>query len=121
MLGRLWPRFALEACFLIGVAVVAGLLHLTTLAIVAVMLIAYLATVAVEWTASRAARPKAEARLAAEPETVVEPALEPALEPEPALAGGIVGVDTTDPLAVERWVVAVAAEPESKTEPEPEP
>ena len=44
MLGRLWPRFALEACFLVGVAVVAGLLHLATVAIVAVMLIAYLAT-----------------------------------------------------------------------------
>ena len=53
MLGRLWPRFALEACFLVAVAVVAGLLHLATSAIVAVMVVAYLATVVLEWTASR--------------------------------------------------------------------
>ena len=53
MLGRLWPRFALEACFLIVVAVVAGLLDLSVVAIFAVMALAYAATVLLEWTASR--------------------------------------------------------------------
>src|SRR3989337_1918576 len=117
MLGRLWPRFALEACFLIGVAVVAGLLHLTTIAIVAVMLFAYPATVVVEWTGSRA-RPRAELTPDAEPGRGPERAPEPV----PAPAGGIVGVDTTDPLAVERWVAAVAeSEPEPLPEPQPQP
>ena len=43
MLGRLWPRFALEACFLIGVAAVAWLLDLSTPAIVVAMAVAYAA------------------------------------------------------------------------------
>ena len=55
MQNRLWPRLALEACFLAGVAVVAGLLHLSTAAIVAVMFVAWLLTAAVEWAVSRAA------------------------------------------------------------------
>jgi len=82
MLGRLWPRFALEACFLVGVVVVAGLLHLTTAAIVAVMVVAYLATVAVEWTAARArTTAELEPEPASEPE---QPQPVPTSEPQPA-------------------------------------
>ena len=42
MLGRLWPRFALEAFFLIAVALVAGLLNLSVAEVVVVMAAAYL-------------------------------------------------------------------------------
>ena len=53
MLGRLWPRLALEALFLIVVALVAGLLDLSVVAIFVVMAIAYVATVLPEWTVPR--------------------------------------------------------------------
>lgn len=119
MLGRLWPRFVLEACFLIAVAVIAGLLRLSTPAIVAVMLISYLATVAVEWTASRGRdgghRRPAPARAAS------------VSAPEPA--GGIVTVRPAPPLpeefADEAWLDALPDRPEPEPEPdresEPEP
>ena len=90
MLGRLWPRFALEAVFLVAVAVGAGLLHLSTAAIVTVMLVAYLATVVVEWTASRVgttSEPIAVFELESEPEPEPEPepdATEDAEEPQEA-------------------------------------
>ena len=77
MLGRTWPRFALEALFLVAVAVAAGLLDLGIAAIVGVMVVAYAATVLVEWAASRSRAPKQEpAPLLAEPERA-------AFEPEP--------------------------------------
>ena len=60
MLGRLWPRFALEACFLIVVALVAGLLDLSFWAIVVVMAVAYAVTVALEWTVSQFAPPRSQ-------------------------------------------------------------
>ena len=66
MLGRLWPRLALEACFLIVVAIVAGLLDLSVVAIFAVIAVAYAATVLLEWTTSRvrsASKPAADRRL----------------------------------------------------------
>ena len=53
MLGRLWPRLALEACFLIVVAIVAGLLDLSVVAIFAVIAVAFAATVLLEWTTFR--------------------------------------------------------------------
>jgi len=57
VLGRLWPRFALEAFFLVAVALVAGLLNLSVTEVVVVMAIAYLLTVVFElvtWRARRA-------------------------------------------------------------------
>ena len=79
MLGRLWPRLALEACFLIVVAIVAGLLDLSVVAIFAVMAVAYAATVLLEWTTSRV-------------RSASKPAAEPAA-PAPALeAPGVVAV-----------------------------
>lgn len=105
MLGRVWLRFVLQALFLLAVAVGAGLADLSVPAIVGVMLVAYLATVAVEWWASRAGR---EAQPA-------EPAL---LEPEPAT----VVVPAPVPVApVPVPVVIVEPEPEPAPEPEPEP
>ena len=56
MLGRLWPRFALEAFFLIAVALVAGLLNLSVAEVVVVMAVAYLLTVAFELFSWRARR-----------------------------------------------------------------
>ena len=79
MLGRLWPRLALEACFLIVVAIVAGLLDLSVVAIFVVMAVAYAATVLLEWTTSRV-------------RSAPKPAAEPAA-PAPALeAPGVVAV-----------------------------
>ena len=111
MLGRTWPRFALEALFLFAVAAVAGLLDLSIPGIVAVMVLAYAATVVLEWSASRRRAPAPEASplvadatpaelvsertvraepvaaepiaLDPEPEPEPEPELEPAAEPEP--------------------------------------
>ena len=116
MLGRLWPRFVLEACFLIGVAVVAGLLQLSTPAIVAVMLVSYLATVAVEWTASRtrdgAERRRAPKPVAAPVKSVPEPTSGVvAVRPGPALP---------DEFADEAWLDALPGRSEPEPEQEPE-
>jgi hypothetical protein len=110
MLGRLWPRFALEACFLVAVAIAAGAANLSTAAIVGVMIVAYLATVVVEWTASRARRSKA-------PVVSV---------PRPERAGsGLLDVRRAGPddgageeLDLDRWK---AATEEREEEPEAEP
>ncbi|HWH06447.1 MAG TPA: hypothetical protein VNT23_08425, partial [Gaiellaceae bacterium] len=66
MLGRAWPRFALLALFLLAVAVVVGTLGLDIPQIVAVMLVAYLLTVVVEWAASRPRRQAAAPPVASE-------------------------------------------------------
>ena len=60
MFGRLWPRFALEAFFLIAVALVAGLLDLSVTEVIVVMAVAYGLTVAFEllaWRSRRTAAP----------------------------------------------------------------
>lgn len=56
MPSRLGIRFAIEAAFLIGVAVAAGLAELATEGIVIVMAGAWLLTAAVEWAAARRER-----------------------------------------------------------------
>lgn len=56
MPGRLGPRFALEAGFLIMLAVAMGLADLGATAIVVVMAIAWLLVALVEWIASRESR-----------------------------------------------------------------
>lgn len=58
MPGRLGPRFALEAVFLIALAVAMGLADLTATAIVVVMTIAWLLVAIVEWLASRDTEPR---------------------------------------------------------------
>ena len=59
MPGRFGPRFALEAVFLIALAIAMGLADLSARAIVAVMAVAWVLVALVEWLASReaAARP----------------------------------------------------------------
>lgn len=56
MPGRLGPRFALEAGFLIVLAVAMGLADLGATAIVVVMAVAWLLVALIEWTASRQAQ-----------------------------------------------------------------
>lgn len=53
MPGRLGPRFALEAVFLIALAVAMGLADLSSTAIIVVMAVAWLLVAVVEWLASR--------------------------------------------------------------------
>lgn len=53
MPGRLGPRFALEAVFLIALAVAMGLADLSATAIIVVMAVAWLLVAIVEWLASR--------------------------------------------------------------------
>ena len=87
MLGRVWPRFALEAFFLIAVALIAGLLNFSVAEVIVVMAVAYLLTVALELVSWRARRSRREpvAPAAAEEVTVYEPP-----------AGGIVSVRAGD-------------------------
>ncbi len=125
MLGRLRPRLALEACFLIGVAIVAGLLHLTTAAIVAVMLVAYLATVAVELTASRARATGDAAPAGSRKSKAASPVVAAAVQPEPDSDPVIssVAVLPAPPLADadEDWLAEVSDRVEPAPEPELEP
>jgi hypothetical protein len=53
MPGRLGPRFALEAVFLIALAVAMGLADLSATAIIVVMAVAWFLVAIVEWLASR--------------------------------------------------------------------
>ena len=117
MLGRLWPRFALEAFFLIAVALVAGLLKLSVLEVVVVMAIAYLCTVVFELVSGRArrSRPVATASAPDEGVRVHEP------------SGGVVAVRAGDrpprPEEDEAWLAELAqseSEPETEAEAEAE-
>jgi hypothetical protein len=127
VLGRLWPRFALEAFFLVAVALVAGLLNLSVTEVIVVMAVAYLLTVLLElvsWRARRSGRAvAAEPEAAFEAETVSEP------------SSGVVAVRAGDrpprPEEDEAWIdqpapahaepEAVEPEPEPESEPEPAP
>jgi hypothetical protein len=85
MVLGLGPRFVAEAAFLIGVAVAAGVLSLSTPAIVAVMGGAWLVVAAVEFAVSRrgagrAPEPARETAAAVAPEP---PAPQPLVEQEP--------------------------------------
>lgn len=114
MLGRLWPRFALEAFFLIAVALAAGLLDLSVTEVIVVMAVAYALTVALEvgaWYVRRAAPARA-------PAAVVE-----LFEPP---AGSVVvraGDRPPRPEEDEAWLgqLAEPEEPEPEVEPEAEP
>ena len=123
MLGRIWPRFALEAFFLLAVALIAGVLNLSVTGVVVVMAVAYLCTVLFEFVSWRArqSRPAVAAAAPIDEMTVHEP------------AGGVVAVRAGDrpprPREDETWLDQFApAEPEpgaklvvEEVEPEPEP
>lgn len=95
MPGRLGPRFALEAVFLIALAVAMGLADLSSTAIIVVMAVAWLLVALVEWLASRGpdygAQSWSSSAAASEPEAVTE--LVPPAAPEHDEA------DTEDPIA----------------------
>lgn len=101
MTKRLGPRFGLEAGFLIGVAVVLGLLEVSWPAIVAAMGIAWLLVAAAEIALARLRPERAETS---------EPAPEPSHEPAPSPE---VSAPPPPPVA--------APEPEPEPEPEPPP
>ncbi len=116
MLGRLWPRFALEAFFLIAVALVAGLLDFSVAEVVVAMAVAYLLTVVLElatWYARREPQPAAEATSADDEVTAFES------------SGATVTVRSGDrpprPEEDESWLDQLAAPAEPEAEPEPEP
>jgi len=107
MWGRLGPRFALEATFLILVAVGLAIADLEPLPIVLVMGGAWLLVSLIELIASR--RPaypaiKSDAPVP-EPATATEPVVEVAPPVEPAV------VDPVQPVAVEPVETVEAAEP----------
>lgn len=133
MLARLWPRFALEACFLVAVALAAGLLDLSWQEIVGVMAAAYLLTVAVELGTWRLRRPAPAQATPLAAGTTVQ-----ALEAEPLLSEPVTSsvrvLDEPPPRpeedeerleeiapAEEPEPPQAEAEPEAKPEPEPEP
>ncbi|MEX0673938.1 MAG: hypothetical protein WD067_04140 [Gaiellaceae bacterium] len=102
MTKRLGPRFGLEAGFLIGVAVLLGLLEVSWPAIVAAMAIAWLLVAGAEVAAARAR--------SAEPP--------PAAPAEPAPAPEVFAPPPPPPVLVEAPPELV---PEPEPEPEPEP
>jgi hypothetical protein len=130
-------RFALEALFLVLVAVVAGFARLGVAAIVGVMTGAWLIVALIERAISldasrkasalRAAEPSAEAAVAPPPShvNVIEP--EPALAAPPALGVPLQLSEAPPPIAPAQAPATVAAPleatwaPEPDAEPEPEP
>jgi hypothetical protein len=83
---RSWLRFTLEALFIVLVAVVAGVVHLSTPGIIAAMAVAWLLVAVYEWTTSKA-RPARPALETGELEAVERPSpAEPVTAPEPATA-----------------------------------
>jgi hypothetical protein len=147
---RLGVRFALEALFLVVLAVAAGLAHLRPLYIVIVMAVAWLLVAAAELTASRIERspvsyllpeptreeeeeqaeverifhPRPEERTVVAPPIEQSPAeeSEPAAEEaEPAAEEAEPAAEEAEPAAEEAEVVAAATEPAEQIEPdEPE-
>jgi hypothetical protein len=138
VLGRVWPRFALEAFFLIAVALVAGLLDLSVTEVILVMAVAYGLTVAFElaaWRWRRRARPAVAKTAPAE--TAAAEAV-PVVEPSGAAVVVRAGDRPPRPEEDETWLDQIVApepepaaelveepepepEPEPETEPEPEP
>ena len=131
MLGRLWPRFALEAFFLVAVALVAGLLDLSVAEVIVVMAVAYLLTVVVELVSWRARR-SGQAVVAEAPVEDV-----PVHEPSSVVVAVRAGDRPPRPEEDETWLDQLApaapepepeleaeaevVEPEPQPEPEPEP
>ena len=101
--GRLGLRFALEALFLVLLAIGAGLADLRPGFIVLVMAVAWLLVAIVEFTAER---------ISASPLTYLVPQRgEPPVEE----------AEASWPMPEERTVVAPPEHPEPEAEPEPEP
>src|SRR5919201_2761195 len=83
---RSWLRFTLEALFIVLVAVVAGVVHLSTPGIIAAMAVAWLLVAIYEWTTSKA-RPGRPALETGDVDAVETASLEePVTAPEPTTA-----------------------------------
>ena len=139
MLGRSWPRFALEAFFLLAIALIAGLLNLSVMGVVVVVAVAYLCTVVFEFVSWRArqsrpgvaaAAPIDEIRVhePAEPESgaklvveEVEPEREPEPEPEPEPEEAVDPEAEAEPTAEPQPAEPQPDVEEPEPEPEPEP
>jgi len=125
------PRMAIEAVFIIAVAVGAYEASLKPLVLAAVMLVAVLIVGVVEWAVARERAVPAPARPVAESEpeaaAVEEPAAAPAAA-EPWEAPAAVAEASPEPEPEEQTAIAAPAaepepvpEPEAVEEPEPEP
>jgi hypothetical protein len=115
---RLGARFALEALFLVLLAVGAGLAHLRPLYIVGVMAAAWILVALAELTAERIDRSPL-SYLLPEPRVEEEDEPERVFGPRPEERTIVAPLE---PEAVEDEVVAAAAQPEPEApEPEPEP
>jgi hypothetical protein len=112
--GRLGLRFALEAMFLVLLAIGAGLAELRPALIVLVMAVAWVLVALIEFTAER---------IAASPTSYLLPAPAPPEEGEPEQVFWPPPEERTVVAPPQRPAEAQAAElePEHKPEPEPEP
>jgi hypothetical protein len=110
--GRLGLRFALEAIFLVLLAIGAGLAELRPALIVLVMAVAWVLVALVEFTAER---------IAASPTSYLLPALAPPEEGEPEQVFWPPPEERTVVAPPQRPAEPQAAEPEPEHKPEPEP
>src|SRR6476619_4282322 len=110
--GRLGLRFALEAIFLVLLAIGAGLAELRPALIVLVMAVAWVLVALVEFTAER---------IAASPTSYLLPAPAPPEEGEPEQVFWPPPEERTVVAPPERPAEPQAAEPEPEHKPEPEP
>jgi outer membrane biosynthesis protein TonB len=110
--GRLGLRFALEALFLVLLAVGAGLADLRPALIVLVMAVAWLLVAAVEFTAER---------IAAAPASYLLPAPAQPEEAEPEQVFWPPPEERTVVESLQRPPEPAAVEPGTQPEPEPEP
>ncbi len=110
--GRLGLRFALEAIFLVLLAIGAGLAELRPALIVLVMAVAWVLVALVEFTAER---------IAASPTSYLLPAPAPPEEGEPEQVFWPPPEERTVVAPPQRPAEPEAAEPEPEPKPEPEP
>ncbi len=110
--GRLGLRFALEAIFLVLLAIGAGLAELRPALIVLVMAVAWVLVALVEFTAER---------IAASPTSYLLPAPAPPQEGEPEQVFWPPPEERTVVAPPQRPAEPEAAEPEPEPKPEPEP
>jgi hypothetical protein len=129
MPGRTGPRFAIEALFLIALAVGAGYSDLATKWIVLVMAAGWLVVALLELTADRiwaAAPPWRRPYYVPPPAVVPEAPAEPALPPEPEAEAAPAPEEATViaarlPEPEQRPLPEPTVEPQPEPEPEPEP
>jgi outer membrane biosynthesis protein TonB len=126
MPGRFGPRFALEAVFLILLAVAAGLADLRPVVIVGIMAAAWALVALLEFFSERIAfmRPFGTSYWRAEPareEIEQEPEAAVQAEPEPGPAREPGPTREPEPAGEPEPARAVEPQPEPEPEPEPEP